>query len=70
MTDIDPLVQTPPVQTPLVQPAARPHTRTPWEVQILSGCIAAATAVITVCLCIFTVAALLFGLAELKAHWP
>ena len=48
----------------------RPRTRQPWEAYVMSGCIALGTVVAAVCFCIFAIALLLFGLAELGAHWP
>lgn len=44
--------------------------RPTWEVVTMSAAMTAVTLVVAVCLAIFTIAALLFGLATLKAHWP
>jgi len=46
------------------------RVRTPWEAQAISAAITAVVIVVAVCLCILSVAALLFAIAQLKAHWP
>ena len=46
------------------------RARPTWEVAIISAAMTAVVLVIAVCLAIFTIATLLFGLAQLHAHWP
>jgi hypothetical protein len=59
MTDMPPPVTTKPR-------APRP----PWEAQVISGCVTLITVVATICIVIAIIAVLLFGMAQLGAHWP
>lgn len=44
--------------------------RAAWEAQIIAGSVALVSVVVAVCLSVGTVAALLYGLAYLREHWP
>jgi len=44
--------------------------RQPWEAVAIGACITVVGIVVAVCLSVFTIASLLYGLAYLKEHWP
>jgi len=66
----EPELLPPTQQMPVQAVNYRPRARQPWEAYVMSACIALGTAVAAVCFCIFAIALLMFGLAELSAHWP
>jgi hypothetical protein len=41
-----------------------------WERVIICGCVSAVSLVLTVCLVIFMIGSLFFGLAYMSEHWP
>jgi hypothetical protein len=41
-----------------------------WEGVIIGGCVSAVSLVLSVCLAIFMISGLFFGLAYMSEHWP